>query len=160
MDIFLAVLPSLLTPIFLVLLGLIIGRRMERRHFERLKDREAAFSHIKVLSVKKLTRDHPIEGALVSGNVVIAQDYFKFIAALIKQIFGGKLRGYEAMLERARREAVLRMQEKAEQMGADTIYNVRFEFNVIGAPAPESRAAASGAELLAYGTAVKYADSR
>jgi len=58
---------------------------------------------------------------------------------------------YDSLLSRARREAIIRMMREADALGADAIYNVRVEFSAIGAQ-PQ---AIGGAELLAYGTAVK-----
>jgi len=88
---------------------------------------------------------------LVSGNVVVAVDYFKKVIANIKMIFGGKLGMYDSLISRARREAVVRMLREADALGADAVYNVRIEFSAVGA----QPAAIGGAELLAYGTAVK-----
>jgi len=54
----------------------------------------------------------------VSGNVVIAMDYFKKIIANLKSLVGGSLDSYETMLERARREAIVRMLKQADELGA------------------------------------------
>jgi len=82
---------------------------------------------------------------------VVAVDYFKKFIAAIKMFFGGKLGMYDSLLTRARRQAIVRMLREADALGADAIYNVRVEFSAIGAQ-PQ---AIGGAELLAYGTAVK-----
>ena len=125
----------------------------ERNHFKRLARDEETYAHIKVVSLKN-TPDTTLQpgGIIVTGNVVIAVDYFKKIAALLKMIFGGELRAYQSLLIRARREAIVRMKREAADMGADAIYNVRIQFCAIGAQ-PQ---AIGGAELLAYGTAVKH----
>ena len=65
-------------------------------------------------------------------------------------LFGGRLSGYQSLVERARREAIVRMQKEADALGANVIYNMRIEFSVIG-----QQPQLSGAELLAYGTALK-----
>ena len=93
-------------------------------------------------------------GVLVSGSVVVAIDYFKRFIASLKMLIGGRLGSYESLVERARREAIVRMQKHAQSMGATAIYNARIEFSVIG-----QQPKISGAELLAYGTAVKSHDS-
>jgi uncharacterized protein YbjQ (UPF0145 family) len=59
---------------------------------------------------------------------------------------------YEKMMERARREALIRMQREAKRLGADAIYNTRVEFSAVG----QRPNKICGAELLAYGTAVRY----
>lgn len=134
----------------LLLLGIVFGGYNERSHFKRLAREEAELAHIAIVNVKTLPQDLIPGGTLVSGNVVIAIDYFKRVAAILRMFFGGEMRGYQSLMERARREAILRMKRSAAGMGADMIYNVRLEFSAIGTQ-PQS----SGAELLAYGTAVK-----
>lgn len=140
--------------VFLTLLaiGIIFGSMNERNHFKRLRKAEEELSHIKVFNIKTLPENLEIGGALVSGNVVIAVDYFKVVAAFFKMLFGGKLRSFESLLERARREAIVRMQREAEALGADAVYNTRIEFSAIGKQPQKI----GGAELLAYGTAVRY----
>lgn len=142
---------SILTFIILLMIGLIFGGINERNHFKRLRADEEAFSHIKVFNIKTLPDNLEVGGALVSGNVVVAVDYFKVIAGFLKMIFGGQLRSFESLLERARREAIVRMQREADLLGADAIYNTRLEFSAIG----QQPQKIGGAELLAYGTAVK-----
>tara|TARA_B100001105_G_C22118560_1_gene326510 strand:+ start:295 stop:525 length:231 start_codon:yes stop_codon:yes gene_type:complete len=69
----------------------------------------------------------------------------------LRNIFGGRVGAYESLLDRARREAVLRMQDEACQLGAETIYNVKYETSRIG----ENAAKGLGSvEVLAYGTAL------
>lgn len=143
---------SLLTFIILLTIGIIFGRRNERNHLIRLNADENALSHIKVLTIKTLPPNLAQGGALVQGNVVIAVDYFKVIMSSIRMIFGGRLGSYETLLDRARREAIVRMQKDAESLGADAIYNARVEFSAVG-QRPQK---IGGAELLAYGTAVRY----
>jgi uncharacterized protein YbjQ (UPF0145 family) len=65
--------------------------------------------------------------------------------ASLKNIFGGELKGYTELLQESRSEAVNRMIEQAEAVGANAILNVRFS---------TSSVAAGAAELFAYGTAV------
>lgn len=142
--------------IVLIAIGVIFGSISERRHFERLRHDEAALSHILQSNLKNIPDVHAKdleEGAmLVTGSVVVAMDYFKKIAAKIKGVFGGSLRSYETMLERARREAIVRMLKEAEAVGATAVHNIRIEFSAISGNNPASP---GGAELLAYGTAVK-----
>ena len=142
---------GLATFIILMLIGFFFGRANEAAHLKRLRAAEAALSHIRVNNLKTTVEPLETGGVLVSGNVVVAVDYFKKIIAAIKMIFGGKLGMYDSLLSRARREAIIRMMREADALGADAIYNVRVEFSAIGAQ-PQ---AIGGAELLAYGTAVK-----
>ena len=140
--------------LLLIAIGYFFGRANEHAHFSRLKQGEAEFSHISATNLKTVPDDLTPGGVLVTGNVVIAVDYFKVIISTLKTLFGGKLRAYESLMERARREALLRLKQKADALGADAVYNVRYEFSAIGTQ-PQRM---GGVELLAYGTAVKHAD--
>ena len=82
---------------------------------------------------------------LVMGNTIRSKNVGKDIGAGLKNLVGGELRSYTAMLTEARQEALDRMVESAEAMNADAVVNVRFT---------TSQIAGGAAELLAYGTAV------
>ena len=83
---------------------------------------------------------------LVTGSTVRAKNVFKDMGAGFKNIFGGELRSYTALLEESRQQAVQRMVQQAEQLGANTVVNVRFA---------TSNIAQGASELYVYGTAVK-----
>lgn len=82
---------------------------------------------------------------LVMGNTIRSKNVGKDIGAGLKNLVGGELRSYTAMLTEARQEALDRMSESATSMGADAVVNVRFT---------TSQITGGAAELLAYGTAV------
>lgn len=82
---------------------------------------------------------------LVQGNTVRAKHAGRDIAAGLKNIIGGELKGYTELLTESRRQAVERMMAQAQQLGANAIVNVRFTTSAVTAGA---------AELYAYGTAV------
>jgi uncharacterized protein YbjQ (UPF0145 family) len=140
--------------IFLVLLvlGYIFGQMAERRHFKSIIDREQQYKHILCFNEHTLPVQTPTpEVALVAGNVVISIDYFKRIAAGLNNIFGGRVRAYESLIERARREAILRMKQEAEQLGGQAIFNVKLETASIY----KGRGQQIGSvEVYAYGTAL------
>ncbi|GGY54967.1 metal-binding protein [Bacterioplanes sanyensis] len=140
--------------VFLVLLalGYFFGRMAESRHYRRIHKREKAYRRLLVMP----QRIPPIDFArhdstLVMGSVVISVDYFKTVAAGLRTLFGGRVGAYETLLDRARREAVLRMQEDAKRHGADAIYNLKFETSRISQNAGN---ALGSVEVLAYGTAL------
>ncbi|MDY6965705.1 MAG: YbjQ family protein [Halobacteriota archaeon] len=83
---------------------------------------------------------------VVRGNTIQAKNIGKDIRASFKQIVGGEIKEYTEMMSEAREIALKRMEEKAEELGADAIINVRFMTSSIMAAA---------AEILVYGTAVK-----
>ena len=91
--------------------------------------------------------------ALVVGSVVIAEDYFKRVAAGLKSLVGGRLVAYESLLERGRREAIVRMKAQARQLGASAVVNVRLETASLSEDWSGSRPIFS-AEFIAYGTAL------
>ena len=90
---------------------------------------------------------------LVTGSAVIANNYFVSFASAFKHIFGGELRGYTGMCSDARRLALVRMLQEAEQQGADGVCNVRFETATI--VSANNQKQSGGVELIAYGTAFK-----
>ena len=83
---------------------------------------------------------------IVFGNTVRAKNIGKDIMAGLKNIVGGELQEYTEMLADAREEAMNRMINDAQKLGAEAVLNVRFT---------TSQTMAGAAELLAYGTAVK-----
>lgn len=138
---------------FLLLLGLAVGTLVERMHFRSLARREAALSYVVVTNTKAIPAGSTRESCgLVVGEVVIAADYFKTFLARFRKMVGGNVRTYETLMERARREAILRMQESAVSMGANRVINVRLASSDIGGMRRRRRAAM--VEIYAYGTAI------
>ena len=85
--------------------------------------------------------------------MVISSDAFKTFAARLRGFVGGRLAMLESLMERARREAILRLVERAREKGATHILNLR----LVSANVASSLGGGNGmiaAEVLAYGTAV------
>ena len=82
---------------------------------------------------------------IVQGNTVRAKHAGRDIAAGLKNLVGGELRGYTELLTESRQEAMQRMLAQAHELGANAVVNVRFTTSSITAGA---------SELYAYGTAV------
>ena len=82
---------------------------------------------------------------IVQGNTVRAKHLGRDIAASLKNLVGGELKGYTELLTEARREAVERMLAQAKHLEANAVVNVRFSTSAVTQGA---------AELYAYGTAV------
>ena len=133
----------------LFFIGWFFGRYNERDHLKKLAAAEKELGHIIVSSERffepKIADDS--HGELVMGSVVIAQDYFKMIIASIFNFFGRNLTTYETLLERARREALVRMKQESQFMGYNQIFGVRLEVTSINATG-------SMVEAIAYGTGV------
>ena len=126
-----------------------IGSHNEKAHFANIVEREKALVSLPTVTFKQAEERAIAQTKLVMGNVVIAGDFFKQVVAQLASVFGMRISVAESMIDRARREAILRMKEKA--VGADVILNVRFMSMKIG-----EREKMSGLEAMAYGTAVYY----
>ena len=144
-------------PLFFILLGWAAGRTAERLHFRSLARREDALAHMLITDVKSFPpgADPARHATMVMSDVVIASDYLKTFLAALRKIVGGELHSYESLMDRARREALLRMMERAHGMGYDAICNVRFNWADIGGGSTRRRAAM--VELMATGTAYRRA---
>ena len=139
-------------PILLLILGFGVGSYRERRHYRSIIEREGAFRDLPVFSAKTApTLDPPPRTEMVRGNVVISIDYFKRFLAGLRMLFGGRITAYESLVDRARREALLRMREQARGRGAKYVFNVRMETASISKGAGQ---AIGSVEVVAYGTAV------
>ena len=84
---------------------------------------------------------------MVKGSIVFSKNVVRDVFAGLKSIIGGELAGYTEMLEQARQEATNRMVIQAQNIGADAIVSVRFMTSAVMAGA---------AEIIVYGTAVKF----
>jgi uncharacterized protein YbjQ (UPF0145 family) len=82
---------------------------------------------------------------LVQGSTVRAKHVGRDILAGLKNIVGGELKGYTELLNESRQEAIDRMVQQAQAVGANAVINIRFS---------TSNIASGAAEVMAYGTAV------
>ena len=138
--------------ITMIVMGFYFGRIAERRHYSSLSSREKAFRELQVLTIRRpppIYREY--QSNLVSGSTVVSVDFFKVFVAGFKNIIGGRLTTYESLLERARREAILRMQQHALHLGATMIINARFETSRVAGNASQG---IGSVEILVYGTAL------
>ena len=138
-----------------VVLGYFFGRAAEAKHFRSIAAREQLAVHLPTTSSKMPIGDGSVERSeLVHGSVVISIDYFKRALAALHTIIGGSVKSHESLLDRARREAVLRMKESCP--GAHEIINLRLET----CPISDSVAGeAASVEVLAYGNAIYFTRS-
>ncbi len=142
---------DLIVFILLLALGYGFGRFAESRHYKSILRREQAFRNILLIAARFPPPDlMPERTQLVAGSVVVSVDYFKRFLAGLRNLFGGRVRSYESLLDRARREAILRMKSEARALGADMVFNIKMETASIS----KGRRNTIGAvEVLAYGTA-------
>ena len=101
----------------------------------------------------RTTNTEKIEGesiaedlGLVKGNTVRAKNAGRDFIQNIRNFFGGELKSYSGLMTDAREQALERMENEAEEKGADAVVNVRFV---------TSQVTRGASEILAYGTAVK-----
>ena len=135
-----------------MVLAWLVGSAMERAHLKRLAAGEAELRGI--VATNCPAPDGMGDTALVSGSVVVANDFFKAWRARWRGIIGGNIRHYETLVMRARREAVLRLKRDAARLGAGHVCGVRLQTSKIGL-----REGKGGVEVLAYGTAVRARDT-
>lgn len=143
---------QLIATVVFVLLGYLFGRRAEKKHFKSLIEREEQLNKLPAIASRIPPFDSPYEQTLVSGSVVIANDYFKAFVAGLRNLFGGKVRSYETLLDRARREAILRMKQEAKDLGAEYVFNIKYETSNISGQYSKKLPII---EVHAYGTALK-----
>ncbi len=98
-------------------------------------------TNLEIVPGKKVVQHY----GLVQGSSVRAKHVGRDLMAGLKNIFGGELRGYTELLQESREEALDRMIQQAEVVGANAVLNIRFT---------TSSVAQGAAELFAFGTAV------
>lgn len=130
----------------LFFIGWGFGRFIEQKHLNELEQNEHRLAYIRIDTNKFKSSDN--HGQLISSNVVISHDYFKYIIAQIQNFFGGRLTTYETVVERARREAIVRLKQQAENAGATQIMGLRLSTTELGMQG-------GMVEVFAYGTAIQ-----
>ena len=141
-------------PLFLLLLSYFIGRHLESNHYKSIREREAATKDMVAVNFPRFPFDVEIERAgMVMGSVVVSHDHFKRFLAQLRIIVGGRIKSYEPLLDRARREAVLRMKEQALARGHNTVVNIRLETSRL-ANSRRGGKGTAGLEMLGFGTAL------
>ena len=99
-----------------------------------------------ILTTELVSKDFEPLG-LVRGSMIQSKHIGKDMMAGFKTLVGGELKGYTAMMEESREQAIRRMVAQAEALEADAIIGMRFT---------SSSLMQGAAEITAYGTAIKY----
>jgi uncharacterized protein YbjQ (UPF0145 family) len=137
----------------LLAFGYFFGRFYEKQHYKSIIKREAELRHVAAIASRipplSQTPEAPV---LLTGSVVVSVDYFKRFLSALRTLVGGKVVSYESLLDRARREAILRMKKKADDLGANKVFNIKLETASIS---KNARGNIGSVEVLAYGTAFK-----
>ena len=102
---------------------------------------------MKIVTVETLQGVQYEELGVVTGSTIQSKNFISDFGQGLKSIVGGELHSYTDMMEKAREKATQRMVDQAVKLGADAIIGVRYTTNSIMAQA---------AEVLVFGTAIKY----
>ncbi|MDM8514902.1 heavy metal-binding domain-containing protein [Desulfobacterales bacterium HSG16] len=138
-------------PVGFIILAMITGSILENRHFKNIEKREADQHRISILTTREYPKENIAETRMVSGSVVVSVDYFKRFLASLRNIFGGEVSSYCSLLDRGRREAILRMKEQWSD--ADLIVHLRVETSSIS---KGNKKSIGSTEVLAYGTGIRF----
>jgi uncharacterized protein YbjQ (UPF0145 family) len=131
------------------LIGWLVATWFERRHLKSMSLREIPLQKISVNTLKHAPACEPEACTLLIGSVVVAHDYFRTLIIMFRRLIGGNISPYERLVQRGRREALIRLREEADTRGIDKIINVRFTTSAI------SGKFLHAIEMVAYGTGVK-----
>ena len=143
---------DLLIFITLLFMGYFFGRMAEKKHYKSIIKREKQLNNIIVVNSRiPPAYATPVSSCLVAGSVVVSVDYFKRFISGLRALIGGRMVSYESLLDRARREAILRMKQQAKELNADMVLNIKFETSSIS---KNARGRIGSIEVLAYGTAL------
>ena len=139
----------------MICLGLLVGGTIERKHFQNLELREQQTQHMMVTQLKTFPGAKPsnLTPTMLVSETVISSDYLKSFLGGLRNIFGGEVRSFQTLLERGRREAILRLKEESMQLGYDAICNIRIETADIGGRSANKKKQIVMASILATGTA-------
>jgi len=139
-------------PFIILFATYLIGRTIEKRHYISIKEREEVWLHIPAINGQNMEGlPQIVSSELVVGSVVISVDRFKRWLSGFRKIFGGEMKSYSSVIDRGRREAILRMKEASPE--ADMFLNCRIMTSTIS----NGKGKAIGcSEVLAYATAVRF----
>ena len=102
---------------------------------------------MKLVSIETIPEQNFEVLGVVKGTIVQSKNFGKDFMAGMKTLVGGEIKGYTDMLVEARQIATKRMVDEAQSLGADAIVGVRYT---------SSSVMQGAAEVMAYGTAVKF----
>ena len=144
---------EIIVTLVLLAFGYIFGQYHEKKHFKALRKRERRLIKLPVEVGTFKENCDDMKGVLVSGHVVIGSDYFKNFVTNLKGLLGGQMGHYERLVDRGRREAILRMKEEAKKIKATRVVNLRIETSRVG-NIHNQRNPLPCVEVFAYGTAL------
>lgn len=128
-----AVISLVVSVVFILVFGLLCGRTIEVRHFRSLATRESQLQGVLITQSREyIEPTAELAPTMFTSEAVIATDPLKNFFSSWRNFFGGEMRSYVKLIERARREALLRLVEQARGMGYNAICNLRMQTADIG----------------------------
>ena len=116
-------------PVLLLVATWITQHQIIKARRKYLSEQEEYYrKKIPMTNLKRFPNGTYCSPTLVTGAVVVATNYFISFISSFKHLFGGEMKGYTGMWSDARRMALIRMLQDAEQVGANAVYNVRSRF--------------------------------
>ncbi|WP_424244904.1 uncharacterized protein YbjQ (UPF0145 family) [Elusimicrobium posterum] len=148
--------------LIIVVIALIVayttGTMIEKAHYKDIIEREKKLLNLPIVSFQRedvLNKERKVkEVKLVSACVVVSADYFKLMASSLKSFFGGRLTVLESVIDRSRREAVLRLREQSPD--SHIILNLRLQDIAMNVPNSKNQGGNLKSAVIAYGTAITY----
>lgn len=115
-------------PLFLIAIGFVFGRQRRQAHLLSLAAREREFGEFLVFQEEVFSHPFPSSEPprLVTGEFVLGSDRFMSFVSSLRNLFGGEMRSYQALVDRARREALVRLLADAKRAGFNAICNLRY----------------------------------
>ena len=146
---------SLLFAAFFLIAGYIAFQMTEKKREEYLRQKEEELAFITVCDLKHVPEfTSAVRAELVTGSVVVANNYFLGVCAWWRNLFGGEMHGYSRLCTDARRLALVRLKEEARLIGATSVCCLRYETVVVKSGQQNSQREGGAVELLANGTAL------
>jgi len=142
----------IIIPLAIFVIPMISGQIIERKHVKELVAREAEIrKKVVVHNRRRPIMTRPARMTLVAGEVCIGADRFKTWLAGFRQLVGGRMKSLSPVVERARREALLRALESAAKQGYTEVGNIRYSTANLKWNAPKQKELLIS--VMVYGTA-------
>ena len=143
------------TLIGFLMLGYFVGGFFEKWHYQDLERRESLVAGVLATQIKSFPLGVPTEQppTMLVAETVVSSDYMKSFLAAWKRFFGGEIRSFRSIMERARREALVQLKEQAAEAGYNAICNIRVETVDVGGRGSNQKNKIVMASVMASGTA-------
>lgn len=139
-------------PLFFLGVAFWVGNLIAKRHEKSLRERSEYVAHVRCSDLNQFENPQAQTAILVTAEITMGIDHFRGFLGQLKNIFGGEIKSYQKTLDRARREIIMQLLEKADAAGHNAVANLRLEFVDISGKANATKRA-SMVTIMGYGTA-------